>query len=141
MGLAMTSPPVAASATLLSYGSWTLRPRFPIDTRYKAPSVQTSLSDPQVAHYAEARDPQRRRPRVFTLRHEEDRTGWLEALSLWEVSGYGTRPIDFTIPDSSPTETVQVLLNERPEFSSAQSSSEVYAFTVELEEIVHPIPS
>ena len=112
----MTSPPVAASATLLSYGAWTLRPRFPIDTRYKAPSVQTSLSDPQVAHYAEARDPQRRRPRVFTLRHEEDRPGWLAA-------------------------TVQVLLNERPEFSSAQSSSEVYAFTVELEEIVHPIPS
>lgn len=141
MGLAMTSPPIAASATVLSFGTYGLRPRFPIDTAYRAPSVSTNVQDPQVAHYAEARDPQRRRPRVFTLRHEEDRAGWIEALSLWEVSGYGTRALDWTIPDSSPTESIQVLLLERPSLATDQSSSEVYTFTVQLEELLHPIPS
>jgi len=141
LGLAMTSPPIAVSATVLSFGTYSLRPRFPIDTAYRAPAVSTKVEDPQVAHYAEARDPQRRRPRVFTLRHEEDRAGWVEALSLWEVSGYGTRPLNWTIPDSSPAETIQVLMQAKPTLTTDQASSEVYTFSVDLEEIVHGLPA
>ncbi len=141
MGLAMTSPPVALTATISSLGKWTLEPRFPIRVERRRPSYDQGR-DPASAHLAEPIDPQDRLVRVWTLDHEEDRVGFLKAVSLWESCGFGAAPLDFDVPGSSPVETVRVLL--RPEAESldtSQLSSTVYVFSVELEELPHSYPA
>jgi hypothetical protein len=140
MGLAMTSPPIVVTKALSSFGKYTLVPRWPISVETKAPSVATDISDPGIAHYAAAHDPQRRRMRVFTLEHEEERAGWIDVMSLWEQSGFGSKPLQFDVPGSSPVETINVVFDGEPVMDTQQSSFTVYSFTVRLLELVHRYP-
>jgi hypothetical protein len=140
MGLTMTSAPVVSAAVLQSLGKYTNVPQWPIKVTYAAPSDATE-DDPGLAHLAAAQDFQRRRFRIFELTHTEDLVGWVDALSKWELSGFGSAPLDFDVPGSSPTETIQIVFEGKPELQTSQESRTQYTFKVRLRELVHAYPS
>lgn len=123
---------------ITSFGKWTLTPRWPLSTSTSAPSAGGAVDDPGVAHVAGELDPGLRRPRTWRLDFEEEEEGWVHALSIWEQSAYGTLPVDFDVPGVSPTETVQVLIGEKPKLKTEQATATVYRFTTDFEELLHP---